>query len=71
MERTTNRPEFSQQWLFNRLTEKSTWSGLGLVIICGLILLGMPIIKIFAWLGLIYGLYSIFSAEHGTAIRKP
>lgn len=70
MEQTTHKPEYSQ-WLFNRLTEKSTWSGLGLVIICSLILLGIPMIKIFAWIGLIYGLYSMFSAEHGARVRKP
>lgn len=50
-------------WLLNRLTEKSTWSGFSLVVICSLILLGLPIVKTLAWLGLLYGLYSMFSAD--------
>ncbi|MBP1153045.1 MULTISPECIES: hypothetical protein [Methylocaldum] len=50
-------------WLVNRLTEKSTWSGLSLVVICSLVLLGLPIVRTLAWVGLAYGLYSMFSAD--------
>lgn len=53
----------SSSWLLDRFTEKSTWSGAGLAVVCALILMGMPIIKLVAWIGLIYGLYSVFSAE--------
>jgi|GEM_PF-1661792 len=53
----------SSHWLLNRLTEKSTWSGLSLVVICSLVLLGLPIVKTLAWVGLLYGLYSMFSAD--------
>lgn len=47
------------QWLSHRLMEKSTWSGASLVVICLLVLFGLPIVKIVAWLGLIYGIYSM------------
>jgi len=53
----------SSHWLLHRLTEKSTWSGLSLVVICSLVLLGLPIVKTLAWVGLLYGLYSMFSAD--------
>ncbi|HYE37401.1 hypothetical protein [Methylocaldum sp.] len=51
------------QWLGHRLMEKSTWSGVSLVVICVLVLLGLPIVKTVAWIGLLYGLYSIFSSD--------
>lgn len=51
----------SGQWLWRRLTEKSTWSGLSLVVICIVVLLGLPIVKVLAWLGLVYGLYSVLT----------
>lgn len=57
-----NRPAATSWWM-NRLTEKSTWSGAGLTVFCALVLMGIPIIKLAAWIGLIYGLYSMFSAE--------
>lgn len=50
-------------WWLDRFAEKSTWSGAGLVVVCALVLMGMPIIKLVAWIGLIYGLYSVVSAE--------
>ncbi|SMF97420.1 hypothetical protein SAMN02949497_0449 [Methylomagnum ishizawai] len=49
-------------WLWNRLREKSTWSGLSLVVICLLVLFGLPIVKMLAWLGLAYGVYTISTA---------
>lgn len=57
----SHRPPASS-WLLGRLMEKSTWSGVGLVAVCALVLMGLPIVKLVAWIGLIYGLYSIFSA---------
>lgn len=50
------------QWLWLRLTEKSTWSGLSLIIMCVVVLLGLPIVKVLAWLGLAYGIYSMITA---------
>ncbi|MGZ8218297.1 hypothetical protein [Methylomagnum sp.] len=65
MQEIPNKPhrQPASSWLLGRLTEKSTWSGAGLVVVCALILMGMPIIKLVAWIGLIYGLYAMFSAE--------
>jgi hypothetical protein len=70
MDETTTKPRNNppSHWLLSRLTEKSTWSGVGLVILCTLILLGIPILKLVAWIGLIYGIYSIFSAEKTTGM---
>ncbi len=53
----------ASHWVWNRLTEKSTWSGISLIVICSLVLLGLPIVKALAWLGLLYGIYSTFSAD--------
>ncbi|HYE37260.1 hypothetical protein [Methylocaldum sp.] len=58
--RTESAPSY---WLRHRLTEKSTWSGMSLVVICALVLLGLPIVKTLAWFGLLYGLYSMFSKD--------
>jgi hypothetical protein len=49
------------KWIFNRLTEKCTYSGASLVAISTLVLLGTPFIKLAAWLGIAYGAYSMVS----------
>lgn len=46
-------------WIADRLADRSTWSGMSLIVISSLVIVGAPIIKTLAWFGLAYGLYTV------------
>jgi hypothetical protein len=57
---TPNSTSLSLQWVLQKLLDRSKQSGVGLIVICSLIILGLPIISLLAWLGLGLGIYSVF-----------
>ena len=50
-------------WLKNRLKERTTLDGASLIIICGSIIVLGGIVKIVAWAGLAYGLFTTIKGE--------
>jgi hypothetical protein len=46
-------------WVAHRLADRNTWSGLSLVVLSALVIIGAPIIKTLAWVGLAYGIYTM------------
>jgi len=55
--------EFIKQWIIDRLGERTTWDGAVIIAICGLVLVALPIIKWVAWLGIIYGLWTLWKKQ--------
>ncbi len=55
--------EFIKQWIISRLGERTTWDGAVIIAICGLVLVALPIIKWVAWLGIIYGLWTLWKKQ--------
>jgi hypothetical protein len=50
-------------WLQDRMRERTSWDGLTIVIISILALVASPIIRYAAWLGLAYGLWTLWKPE--------
>jgi|TARA_B100001063_G_scaffold116765_1_gene109013 hypothetical protein len=50
-------------WLKARLKEVSSWSGIGLVVLGGLIVLGGPFVNMLAWAAIVWGLFSIWKKD--------
>jgi len=50
-------------WIKGRLGERTSLDGLGLVLICGSVLLFGGLAKVAAWIGLIYGVWTIVQPE--------
>jgi hypothetical protein len=64
IERTTkNKGVFHMDWLKARVKEVSSWSGAGLVVLGGLIILGGPFVNILAWAAVVWGIFSIWKKD--------
>jgi len=50
-------------WIKGRLKERTSLDGLGLILICGSILLFGGLAKVAAWIGLIYGVWTLVQPE--------
>ncbi len=50
-------------WGQKRLTERTSWDGLTIIVISLLALIASPLIKYAAWLGLGYGAWTLWKAE--------
>jgi hypothetical protein len=50
-------------WIKGRLKERTSLDGLGLIAICGSILLFGGLAKVAAWIGLIYGVWTLVQKE--------
>ncbi len=50
-------------WLQARARERTSWDGLTIIVISVLALMASPIIRYVAWLGLAYGLWTIWKKE--------
>jgi hypothetical protein len=50
-------------WLKSRVSERTSWDGAVLVVVCGLILFTGGIAKILAVAGLCYGAWTCYQAE--------
>ena len=50
-------------WIKARLAERTSWDGLALVVVSGLIIVAAPLVKMLAWPALAYGLYTLIKSE--------
>jgi hypothetical protein len=50
-------------WAQKRITERSSWDGLTIIVISILALVASPLIKYAAWLGLGYGAWTLWKTE--------
>ena len=50
-------------WIKNRLKERTTWDGAGLVVLGGLVLFMAPLAKIAAGIAIAYGAWTIWKSE--------
>ena len=50
-------------WIKDRLKEMSTWSGAGLIVVGGLIVLGGPFVNIAAWVAIAWGVLSVIKKD--------
>ena len=53
----------AKDWVMGRLGERTSLDGVGLIAICGSIILFGGIVKIAAWVGLAYGIYTLVKKE--------
>lgn len=52
-----------KEWVMNRLPERTSHDGVLLIVICGSVLLFGGIAKLLAWVGLVYGIYTLVVEE--------
>jgi hypothetical protein len=57
-------------WVQKRITERSSWDGLTIIVISILALIASPFIKYAAWLGLGYGAWTLWKTEKTTVKQQ-
>ena len=50
-------------WIKARAKEVSSWSGVSLIVLGGLIILGGPFVNLLAWAAVAWGLFSIWKKD--------
>ena len=50
-------------WVKDRLAERTSWDGGALIVISLLIIIASPIVKLAAWAGLAYVIYTLVTEE--------
>ncbi len=50
-------------WIQDRMKERTSWDGLTIIVISILVIMASPIVKIAAWGGLAYGLWTLWKKE--------
>ena len=50
-------------WIKARLAERTSWDGMSLVLVAGLVIVASPIVKLLAWPALAWGLYTLVRKE--------
>ena len=58
-----NKEKSKMNWITDRVKEMSSWSGLSLIVLGGLIILGGPFVNLLAWAAVIWGLISIWKKD--------
>ncbi len=54
---------YAIDWIQARINERTTWDGLTIIIISFLALIASPLIRYFAWIGIIYGAWTLWKQE--------
>ena len=52
-----------QDWSLDRLKERTSLDGIGLIVLCGSVILFGGIAKLLAWLGLGWGIYTLVKSD--------
>ncbi len=52
-----------KDWVMSRVSERTSWDGIPIIVGSILILCGLPIIKLLAWPALAYGVYTLCKEE--------
>jgi len=50
-------------WLKKRVSERTSWDGAVIIVMCGLVLFTGGVAKVLAWVGLAYGAWTCYEAE--------
>jgi len=50
-------------WLKVRVSERTSWDGAVLMVVCGLVLFTGGVAKLLAWVGLAYGAWTCWKGE--------
>jgi hypothetical protein len=50
-------------WIKARLVERTTLDGVALILACGSVILFGGLAKLLAWVGLVYGIYTLIKEE--------
>jgi hypothetical protein len=50
-------------WAVDRVKERTSLDGMVILAVSGMVLLASPLLKLAAWLGVIYGIWSIVKEE--------
>jgi len=50
-------------WVKARLVERTTLDGVALILACGSVILFGGLAKLLAWVGLVYGVYTLIKEE--------
>ena len=52
-----------KDWSLDRLKERTSLDGIGLIVLCGSVILFGGIAKLLAWLGLGWGVYTLVKSD--------
>lgn len=52
-----------KDWVLARIPERTSWDGVTLIAVCGSVVLFGGIAKLLAWVGLVWGIYTLVSVE--------
>jgi hypothetical protein len=52
-----------KDWSLDRLKERTSLDGIGLIVLCGSVILFGGIAKLLAWLGLGWGIYTLVKSD--------
>lgn len=52
-----------KDWSLDRLKERTSLDGIGLIVLCGSVILFGGIAKLLAWLGLVWGIYTLVKSD--------
>lgn len=55
--------EAIKMWILDRVKERTSWDGFVIIGLCLAILFATPIIKLAAWAGVGYGIWTVIKAE--------
>lgn len=53
----------AKDWVMDRLGERTSLDGVGLIAVCGSIILFGGLAKLAAWVGLAWGIYTLVKSE--------
>jgi len=52
-----------KDWSLDRLKERTSLDGIGLIVLCGSVILFGGVAKLLAWLGLGWGIYTLVKSD--------
>ena len=52
-----------KDWVVSRLGERTSWDGVTIVVVCGLVVLTGGLVKWVAYAGIMYGAYTFIKSE--------
>jgi len=53
----------AKNWVMDRLGERTSLDGAALIVVCGSVILFGGLVKLLAWVGLGYGIYTLVKSE--------
>ena len=53
----------AKEWVVSRWSERTSWDGISLIVVCGSVVLFGGIAKLLAWVGLAWGVYTLVKSD--------